>query len=137
MSNIIETEWHTDNHTMSVYLDADSITVISTCPTAGKTGDCHTEGIGCIVTYFLDIYGLDCNVGQALAHPDMKIAWSVVGDPRDMDLCQVWVIPEEDAAFQGWFTHVTGSTGDEDGNEEAIGRNALEAGSRVDDSPTE
>jgi hypothetical protein len=33
----------------------------------------------------------------------MPIAWSLVGDPHDLDAAQVWIIPTADEAFAAWL----------------------------------
>lgn len=77
------------------------IQVVS-CP--GHEGrECQIGKFDCIVDYFLDRFGLDCNVGVSEVSSSMEIAWSVQGDVDDPDLCQVWVIPVTDEAFSAWL----------------------------------
>jgi hypothetical protein len=51
----------------------------------------------------LETYGLDCNVGICECSSHLELAWSVVGDTDDAELCQVWVIPVDDEAFSAWL----------------------------------
>lgn len=96
--------WHKDGHTIHVQLNR-SETVITHihCPN-GETGECHIGKFTCIVSWFLERYGLECNVGICELTPEIEIAWSAVGeDYDDPELCQVWVIPVNDEAFSAWL----------------------------------
>lgn len=99
--------WHNDGHKMSLVLDKAEIVIRSvTCP-HGRSEDAACSGIvkdQCVVEYFLNRYGFDCNVGVAPVAPEMEIAWTIVGEPRyDVELCQVWVIPVADEFFAAWL----------------------------------
>lgn len=104
MNTITDTMvWHNDGHAMHLRLDKDQLSIIQVdCP---GTEECQINS-GCIVTWFLNRYGLECNVGIASPSAIMQIAWSISGDNSDPDLCQVWVIPIDDEAFAAWLMTV-------------------------------
>lgn len=94
-----EMVWHNDGHIMHLQLNKESVVITHiTCP----GGDCQHKD-RCIVEWFLRRYGLECNVGVCAPSENMLIAWTVVGDPTDFDLCQVWTIPIDDEAFAAWL----------------------------------
>jgi len=47
--------------------------------------------------------GLDCNVGSCPAASPITLCWTNVGDPDDIELMQVWVIPRNDDVFGSWL----------------------------------
>jgi len=99
--------WHNDGHKMSLVLDKAEIVIRSVSCPHGQDEDASCSGIvkgQCVVEYFLNRYGFDCNVGVAPVSPEMEIAWTLVGEPRyDVELCQVWVIPVADEFFAAWL----------------------------------
>ena len=105
MSDILTpTVWHSDGHRIYMQLNRSELVIQETiCP---QTEDrfCQTGKFDCIVTWFLDRYGLECNVGISEVFSDMEIAWAAQGDMEDPDLCQVWIIPIIDEAFSAWLT---------------------------------
>lgn len=105
MDNDLSAEWHTDQHKITLMLSGDEILVSTYCPNGKVRGECFNERLNtCVVNYFMDLYGLECNVGVARVEPNMEIAWSLVGDPYDLDASQLWVMPVEDTAFSSWLT---------------------------------
>lgn len=93
--------WHRDGHSIKLQLQKHELLITDVvCP-----GDsaCSHEQAGCLVEWFLRRFGLDCNVGIAEPVGSMEIAWTLVGDTYDLDLCQVWVIPVNDEAFAAWL----------------------------------
>jgi hypothetical protein len=98
-----ESVWHTDGHRIYLQLHRNELSVqITTCP-GDDERDCKIGKFDCIVQWFLDTYGLDCNVGLSEVASDMEIAWMVQGDTDDPDLCQVWIIPTADEMFSAWL----------------------------------
>ena len=92
--------WHNDNHQIHLLLNKAQLIVTSVdCP---DTEECQHDRVGCIVRYFINTYGLECNVGIIEPQPTLQIAWTVNGDTHDIDACQVWIIPSEDEAFSAW-----------------------------------
>jgi len=93
--------WHNDGHVM--YLELNKAEVVVQAVVCPESTECKHERLGCLVQYFLNQFGLDCNVGVCSPSAEMVIAWMLVGDPYDIDACQVWVIPIEDEAFSAWL----------------------------------
>lgn len=104
MTNAIdEVVWHKDGHVIHLQINRSDIIVSSVhCPN-GEDRECKLGNFTCIVTWFLETYGLECNVGICSPAPELEIAWSAVGDYNDPEMCQVWVIPTEDEAFAAWL----------------------------------
>ena len=95
--------WNVDGHRILLQLNKNELSIqMVVCPQHGGRS-CNVAGFDCIVTWFLDMYGLDCNVGVSEVASEMELAWSVQGDTSDPDLCQVWVIPVADEAFAAWL----------------------------------
>lgn len=92
--------WHNDGHWISLLIDRAQL-IVSTVDCPGGS-ECQHERIGCIVKYFIETYGLECNVGIIEPQPQIQIAWTAAGDIRDIDACQIWIIPSEDEAFAAW-----------------------------------
>lgn len=98
-------EWHDDGHQLCLQIVRSEL-VISTvlCPHAGEEeAPCRVRQAPCVVTYFIERYGLECNVGVCVPAEYVDIAWSLEGDPDDIDAeAQVWVIPTTDDFFASW-----------------------------------
>lgn len=98
-----EIVWHNDNHRLLLQINRNELVVSSVICPNGDDRPCCIGKTECIVKHFLELYGLECNVGICSATPEMTVAWSVVGDLEDLELCQVWVIPIDDEAFSAWL----------------------------------
>jgi hypothetical protein len=97
------TVWHNDGHSIYMVLNRNEIEIqVVSCP-GHENRECQIGKFDCIVDWFLDRFGLDCNVGVCELSSTMEIAWSVQGDVEDPDLCQVWIIPLADEAFSAWL----------------------------------
>lgn len=97
--------WHDDGHVMHLMLNGPDLSIVMTeCPAVGDTSaECHHADIGgCLVSHFLQIYGLDCNVGSCEPSGQMQIAWSPQGNLNHIEEMQVWVIPVDDDMFSSW-----------------------------------
>lgn len=97
--------WHDDGHVIHLMLNGPDLSIVMTeCPNVGdQSAECwHPDVQECIVSYFLHVYGLDCNVGSCGPSETMQIAWSVQGSARHVDEMQVWVIPVDDDMFSSW-----------------------------------
>ena len=94
--------WHTDGHTIGLHLVKHEVEVtLLNCPDDGK---CAVREVSCVVKYFIDTFGLECNVGTAVINgPSMEIAWALLGDTYDLNSCQLWWIPLNDEAFASWL----------------------------------
>jgi hypothetical protein len=98
-----EITWHDDGHRMILSLTRSEVHItMVVCPHGGRHGNCHHPKYGCIVNWFLMHYGLDCHVGVCAPAEEIQIAWSLVGDPHDVDAGQVWVISVDDVLFSAW-----------------------------------
>lgn len=96
-----ESVWHNDGHRISLELNRSNILVTEThCPGGSECG--HAT-YGCMVSWFLTRYGLECNVGVAPASHEIEIAWMLSGDSYDLESAQIWVIPTSDEAFAAWL----------------------------------
>ena len=97
--------WHKDGHSINLKLEK-SLLVIDAinCPHEGlEDQPCHLTKDGCAVSWFVSMYGLECNVGVAQPKPELEVAWTYVGDPTDgIASGQVWIIPVEDEFFHAW-----------------------------------
>ena len=62
----------------------------------------------CVVKWFVETYGLECNVGVCKPSGSLHVAWTFIGDAhRDLSACQVWIIPTDDEAFSAWMVTQT------------------------------
>lgn len=98
-------EWHDDGHAMYLVLNREAVAIEAvTCPwsESNDQAPCYHRQVGCVVQWFLDTYGLDCNVGSVKAAWEVPIAWALQGDGIDLDLSQVWVLPTEDELYASW-----------------------------------
>jgi hypothetical protein len=102
-----EMVWHNDDHKIHLRINRSEIEIVEVeCP-HGDNGECHTEYDGCAVIWFLDRYGLECNAGSCPASETLQICWTLSGDNRDMESCQLWFMPLTDETFQAWLTTKT------------------------------
>ena len=98
-----EADWHNDGHRVSLRLDGSGVGVnLIFCPGGRKTGLCQHRTGRCVVDWFVSTYGLECNVGQAAARPELEIAWTLLGDDLELESCQLWFLPVDDPAFASW-----------------------------------
>lgn len=99
-----EATWHTDGHLVYLQLEQSNLQVtLAACPHGKQGGPCDSREAPCIVEYFINNFGLECNVGSAAAQPEMEIAWTLLGDDFDLASCQMWWLPLEDVAFASWL----------------------------------
>ena len=100
-----ELVWHNDGHAINLRIEKSNLVVVSTdCPNDEK-GLCKIDSVGCVVQWFVNQYGLECNVGVCEPASVVPIAWALVGDTSlGMDSCQMWFIPKEDEFFAAWAT---------------------------------
>lgn len=96
--------WHNDGHAIYVRINKSELEIDSVyCPNK-ETSACLTEHYGCAVTWFINRYGFDCNAGSCPAAESIKICWTLGGDQRDLEECQLWFMPLTDETFQAWLT---------------------------------
>tara|TARA_B100000029_G_scaffold505788_1_gene587140 strand:+ start:5902 stop:6246 length:345 start_codon:yes stop_codon:yes gene_type:complete len=99
-----EATWHTDGHVIFLQLEQSNLQVsLAVCPHEKQGGPCSSREAPCIVEYFINNFGLECNVGSSAAQPEMEIAWTLLGDDFDLASCQLWWLPLEDTAFASWL----------------------------------
>jgi hypothetical protein len=98
--------WHDDGHIIWLELNKSDLVVLGVnCPHKSDPDEaCQADGYGCLVEWFIMRYGLECNVGVCEPSSEIAIAWSVVGNTHDLDLCQCWIIPITDDVFSMWAT---------------------------------
>lgn len=95
--------WFRDGHRIRLSINRNEVVVSEVICPQPKTANCQLGKLECIVKYFLDTYGLECNVGSCACAEEIEISWCVVGDVDDAEQCQVWIIPVEDDAFSAWL----------------------------------
>lgn len=98
-----ETLWHKDGHRIHLQINRNELSVLMVSCPGHDDRACQMGRFHCAVQWFLDRFGLDCNVGVCDAASEIEVAWTIQGDPNDPDLCQVWVIPVTDLAFSAWL----------------------------------
>lgn len=100
-------QWHNDGHSVTILLNKSFLEIVSIyCPNNGNSdSSCSHHDVPCVVEYFLQIYGFDCNVGVTIPKETINFAWAFIGEKhKDLGSCQVWVIPSDDEAFSAWIT---------------------------------
>jgi hypothetical protein len=101
MQNPNEMVWHNDGHVLHLKIDRAELVVVSIdCP---DLGECSSEEHGCVVRWFIDRFGMECNVGSCPASETLTICWTLSGSIRDMDAAQMWFMPLTDEVFNAWF----------------------------------
>lgn len=108
-----EFKWNVDKHYITLNLSKSELVVTpSICPHAGdKEAACYHYGIdGCVVSYFVNTFGLETNTGKVPAEPMIEIAWCRDGSEWDIDLVQFLMIPVNDPYFKDWFESVSSSS---------------------------
>ena len=102
-----ELRWHDDGHELWLQLARDELVVATViCPHASNRDDdpgpCRVRQADCVVEHFVTRFGLECNVGTCAPEEYLRVAWSLVGNPDELDLAQVWIIPTSDDVFASW-----------------------------------
>jgi hypothetical protein len=98
-----EMMWHRDGHTINLKIVKSEIVIESVYCPEGDAGACHEPQYGCLVQWFLMRFGMECNVGSCRAESPMEVCWTLIGDPRDVESCQIWVMPVADEVFSAWL----------------------------------
>jgi hypothetical protein len=98
-----EMVWFDDGHSMFLEINRSEVVVTTVMCPSGNESPCRVnQRVGCLVQHFVGRFGFDVNVGVCPATEQVPIAWALVGDPSDVDLCQVWVVPTADEVFAAW-----------------------------------
>lgn len=99
--------WHKDGHVIELLINKSQLEVIAVhCPHENdvELSPCFHEETRCVVKWFLETFGMECNVGVATPAGSMEIAWHLIGTSRqELGSCQVWIIPVQDEAFSAWM----------------------------------
>lgn len=106
MNGTDEMVWHKDGHSVTLQINKSELKIIGThCPhSQSETAPCRHEETPCVVKWFLQTFGMECNVGVAAPKETMELAWNLIGTERqELGSCQVWVIPVDDEAFSAWM----------------------------------
>lgn len=107
MSDVLhELVWHNDGHKIYLQLEKATVSVVPLgCPfDEDPSAPCYHKGLGgCAVRYFVQMYGLDVNVGIADPMAEMPISWTLQGDGYSVDRAQLWIIPNNDIQFMGFL----------------------------------
>jgi hypothetical protein len=102
--------WHDDGHVIWLELNKAEVVVTTViCPAKDSEAPCRHHKVGCLVQYFVNRYGLDCNVGVCPASDQLRIAWAFYGDVDDLDAAQVWIVPVDDDVFSAWASNMRGT----------------------------
>jgi hypothetical protein len=95
--------WHDDGHYLLLRITKSDLEIVDIhCPNE-ETGECLDPIYGCVVQYFVRRYGLDCNAGTCPAIDKMDICWTLIGDNRVLEECQLWFMPKTDEVFSAWL----------------------------------
>lgn len=99
-----EMVWHNDGHSITLQINKSALEITEIhCPHDGN-GECHHHDTPCVVKWFLQNYGLECNVGVVKPSETLVLAWAYVGEKHtELTTTQVWVIPVDDEAFSAWM----------------------------------
>jgi hypothetical protein len=105
-----EMMWHNDGHILELQINKAELEVLSIhCPHEEGDGECHDPYNGCMIKFFIRRYGLECNAGSCPATPQMTICWTLIGDKRNIEDCQLWFMPLNDDVFAAWLNTAMGN----------------------------
>lgn len=104
MQSESELTWHDDGHSINLRIEKTDLVVVGfNCPNHIAGSACRGNFDYCVVEWFVNRFGLECNVGICTPSAEIKIAWAITGDQEaGLDLCQVWIIPTTDEFFSAW-----------------------------------
>lgn len=94
--------WHDDGHIVVLQLNQSELVIQTVMCPNGPDGLCKHYDVGCLVSWFLTRYGLECHVGVAPPEEEMRVAWSFAGSEYDLDASQVWVMSVRDDFYSAW-----------------------------------
>ena len=99
--------WHDDGHTLKLRINKHELEILDIdCPNH-DIGKCIDPVHGCLVKYFINRFGMECNAGSCDAVDLMSICWTLIGDNRIIDECQLWFMPKNDEVFSAWLISQT------------------------------
>jgi hypothetical protein len=95
--------WHNDGHKITLQINRSELDILHTeCP--GGDAECMSEEYGCVVRWFIERFGMECNAGSCAPDEVLEICWTLIGDKRNIDSSQVWFMPVKDDIFVAWLT---------------------------------
>lgn len=95
--------WHNDGHYIIVRINKSELEVLHVdCP-GPDDAECKHEDYGCLVRFFINRFGMECNAGSCPAEEKIDICWTIVGDKKNPDSAQVWFMPMKDDVFSAWL----------------------------------
>jgi hypothetical protein len=98
--------WHDDGHYIVLRISKADLEIVDVhCPDV-EGAKCKDDVYGCLVKHFVHRYGLDCNAGTCPAIEKMDICWTLIGDRRIVEECQLWFMPKADEVFSAWLQTV-------------------------------
>ena len=95
--------WHDDGHVIKLRINKSELEVVDIICSNQENAKCLDPLHGCFVKYFVSRFGLECNAGSCDATDSMEICWTLIGDSRIMDECQLWFMPKQDEIFAAWL----------------------------------
>jgi hypothetical protein len=99
----IEQVWNDDNHSIVLRINKSELEVLEVvCPHEGKAA-CKNMMDDCVIQWFVNRFGMDCNGGMCPPIENLQICWTIVGDINDFDSCQIWFMPKTDEVFAAWL----------------------------------
>lgn len=101
-----EVSWHNDGHVLVMQLNHSAVKIIEViCPHASSDeATCRHADAKCAVEWFINRFGLDCNVGVCPPQENLQVAWTFAGEwHHELDQGQIWVMPVDDEAFSAWI----------------------------------
>ena len=102
-TNRFEMMWHDDGHSLRLRINKSELEIMEVvCPDANDRKCFHDE-FDCVVKYFVNRFGMECNAGMCPASEKLDICWTILGNKRDLDLCQIWFMPKTDELFAAWL----------------------------------
>ena len=100
-------KWHDDGHFIRLRIWKSELEIMEIhCPHE-ESGECKDPIYGCLVKHFIGRFGLDCNAGTCPAAEHIDLCWTVVGDTRIVEECQLWFMPKTDEVFAAWLESKT------------------------------
>jgi len=96
-------KWHDDGHYIRLRIWKSELEIMEVhCPHE-EGGECKDPVYGCLVKHFINRFGLDCNAGTCPAAEKIDLCWTIIGDTRNVEECQLWFMPKTDEVFAAWL----------------------------------
>lgn len=104
MAEQIDMKWHNDGHSLWLQIEKSELKILQiSCPEV-EGSECMWESTnGCVVRWFLSLYGFECNIGACAPEEHLEICWALVGDKNMLDAAQLWFVPTKDEVFYAWM----------------------------------